>query len=107
MESSVLMKKFAIPLVVFALVPLQGAYAGAAAGKAKAVACHPEWNKGGACRAYAQSNERGSSVNKVASACHPEWSKGRACAVRTASLAAEGRGLAAEGEQSGRLADSQ
>ena len=99
------MTKFAASIVLFALLPLQSAHAGSAA-NTRATGCHPEWNKGGACRMQAHSAERQSSDKAVASACHPEWSKGRACIVRSAGLTRESQVRSATAESAVRVADA-
>lgn len=107
MEFRFLMMKFVIPFAIAALAPLYGAQAESASGKAPAaVGCHPEWNKGGACRTQAHSGETRPSASAATGACHPEWSKGRACAVRLASTARDAKAQAANTAQPVRVATS-
>lgn len=99
------MTKFMVPFFLLAVFPLQGAQAGVTA-NARATGCHPEWNKGSACRMQAQQAERGPATAEAATACHPEWSKGRACIVRSASLARESQVHPATAESSVRVAEA-
>lgn len=101
------MMKFVISCAVAALVPIYGAQAEAADGKAKATACHPEWNKGRACRIAGASGNTESSSRAATGACHPEWSKGRACAVRVANAVRESKAVAASSTQPVRVANSE
>ncbi len=107
MEFSHFMMKFVISFAVAALVPIHGAQAESADGKAKAVACHPEWNKGRACRLTQTSGETESPSRAATGACHPEWNKGRACAVRVANAARESKAAAANSTQPVRVANSE
>jgi hypothetical protein len=101
------MMKFVISFAVAALVPISGAQAESADGKAKATGCHPEWNKGGACRIAGTSGNTESPSHAAKGACHPEWSKGRACAVRVANAVREDKAATASSTQPVRVANSE
>ena len=106
MECSNFMLKFIIPFAIVAVAPLAGVQAESTTGKTQAVGCHPDFNKGRACRIAATSSNVETPSSAATGACHPEWSKGRACAVRVANAVRESKVAAAGVAQPVRVANS-
>jgi len=101
------MLKFLIPFAIAAVAPISGAQAESTNGKTQAVGCHPDFNKGRACRIAATSGNAEVPSPAATGTCHPEWSKGRACAVRVANAVRESKVAAAGSTQPVRVANSE